>query len=215
MEAIERGDQQGIQKVKGTFPDAYLDNRIPESPIRSFKNLLIVLNTICRIAAKKGGVHPIYLHNLSEKYAILIERAPNLPYLNDLSNMMMSDYCELVKDYSTRPYSSIVKKAVDQITLHFERPLTLQGIAQSIHVNDSHLSRKFKEETGISLIDYIHTKRIEAAKLYLESNTASITEIALIVGFNDVNYFSRIFKKITNLTPSQYRRLHATGEKTK
>lgn len=212
MQAIARGDQEGIRKLKGSLTDAYLDNRIPESPIRGFKNLLIVLNTICRIAAKNGGVHPIYIHNLSEKFAILIERAPNLPYLNDLSKMMIEDYCDLVKEYSTRPYSAIVKRAVEMIKLHFESPLTLQGIAETIHVNASHLSRKFKEETGMSLIDYIHVKRIEAAKLYLESNTATITEIAFIVGFNDVNYFSRVFKKMTDLTPSQYRRKHATGE---
>ena len=215
MQAITRGDQEGIGQLTGSLTDAYLDNRIPESPIRGFKNLLIVLNTICRIAAKNGGVHPIYIHNLSEKYAILIERAPNLPYLNDLSKMMLKDYCELVKDYYTRPYSSIVKKAVDIITLHFESPLTLQGIAETIHVNASHLSRKFKEETGMSLIDYLHVKRIEAAKLYLESNTSSITEIAFIVGFNDVNYFSRVFKKVTGFTPSHYRNKHAREEEMK
>lgn len=212
MNAISRGDKEELKKLTGGLSDAYLDKRIPESPIRGFKNLLIVLNTLCRIAAKNGGVHPIYIHNISEKFAILIERAPNLPYLNDLNKMMLEEYCDLVKEYSTRKYSAIVKKAVDYIKLHFESPLTLQGIAETIHVNASHLSRKFKEDTGMSLIDFINLNRIEAAKLYLQSNTSTITEIAFIVGFNDVNYFSRVFKKITNLTPSQYRNKHSTGE---
>lgn len=212
MNAITRGDKEEIKKLTGSLSDAYLDKRIPESPIRGFKNLLIVLNTLCRIAAKNGGVHPIYIHNISEKFAILIERAPNLPYLNDLNKMMLEEYCDLVKEYSTRQYSAIVKKAVDYIKLHFESPLTLQGIADIIHVNSSHLSRKFKEDTGLSLIDFINLNRIEAAKLYLQSNTSSITEIAFIVGFNDVNYFSRVFKKVTGLTPSQYRSKHSTGE---
>lgn len=212
MNAISRGDKEEIKKLAGGLSDAYLEKRIPESPIRGFKNLLIVLNTICRIAAKNGGVHPIYIHNISEKFAILIERAPNLPYLNDLNKMMIEEYCDLVKEYSTRKYSAIVKKAVDYIKLHFESPLTLQGIAETIHVNASHLSRKFKEDTGMSIIDFINQNRIEAAKLYLQSNTSTITEIAFIVGFNDVNYFSRVFKKMTGLTPSQFRRKHSTGE---
>ena len=212
MDAIARGDKEELTKLTGGLSDAYLDKRIPESPIRGVKNLLLVLNTLCRIAAENGGVHPIYIHNISEKFAILIERAPNLPYLNDLNKMMIEEYCDLVSEYSTRKYSPIVKKAVNYIKLHFESPLTLQGIAETIHVNASHLSRKFKDDTGMSLIDFINLNRIEAAKVYLQNNTSSITEIAFIVGFNDVNYFSRVFKKMTGLTPSQYRHKHSTGE---
>ena len=212
MDAIARGDKEEINKLAGGLTDAYLDQRIPESPIRGVKNLLIVLNTLCRIAAKNGGVHPIYIHNISEKFAILIERAPNLPYLNDLSKMMLEEYCDLVSEYSTRKYSAIVQKAVNHIKLHFESPLTLQGIAEIIPVNASHLSRKFKDDTGMSLIDFINLNRIEAAKVYLQNNTSSITEIAFIVGYNDMNYFSRVFKKVTGYTPSQYRRNYSTAE---
>ncbi|MGM9950249.1 MAG: helix-turn-helix domain-containing protein [Lysinibacillus sp.] len=212
MDYISRGDKEKIKKLPGGFSDIHLDKRIPESPIRGSKNLLIVLNTLCRIAAENGGVHPIYIHNISEKFAILIERAPNLPYLNDLSKTMLEEYCDLVSEYSTRKYSAIVKKAVNYIKLHLDSPLTLQGIAETIHVNASHLSRKFKDDTGMSLIDFINLNRVEAAKVYLQNNTSSITEIAFIVGFNDVNYFSRVFKKVTGLTPSQYRRKHSTGE---
>ena len=212
MHAISKGDKEEIKKFSGAINDPYLEKRIPESPIRGAKNLLIVLNTICRMAAKNGGVHPMYLHSISEKFAILIERAPNLPYLYDLQNMMLEEYCDFVNEYSTQEYSAIVKKAVNYIKLHFESPLTLQGIAETIHVNASHLSRKFKADTGMSIIDFINLIRTEAAKIYLKNNTSSITEIAFIVGFNDVNYFSRVFKKATGLTPSQYRRKHSAGE---
>jgi len=212
MAAISKGDKEEIKKFTTGFSDPYLEKRVPESPIRGSKNLLVVLNTLCRIAAKNGGVHPIYIHSISEKFAILIERAPNLPYLIDLQKRMLEEYCDFVSEYSTREYSAIVKKAVNYIKLHFESPLTLQGIAETIHVNASHLSRKFKDDTGMSLIDFINHIRIEAAKIYLKNNTSSITEIAFIVGFNDVNYFSRVFKKLIGLTPSQYRHKHSIGE---
>jgi len=208
MDAISRGDKETIRKMSGGFSDAYLDKRTPESPIRGVKNLLIVLNTLCRTAAKNGGVHPTYIHNISEKFAILIERATNLPYLNDLSKIMAEEYCDLVQEYSTLTYSPIVKKAVNYIKLNFENPLTLEEIAETIPVNASHLSRKFKAETGMSIIDFINMNRIDAAKIYLQINTSSITEIAFLVGFNDVNYFSRVFKKMTGLTPSQFRNQH-------
>ena len=208
MEAISRGNKEELRKLINELSYTQLDKRLPESPLRGFKNLLVVVNTLCRIAAQNGGVHPIYIHNISEKFAILIERANNLPYLKDLKKKMVIEYCDLVSEHSTRKYSAIVQKAVNYIKLHLESPLTLQGIAETIHVNDSHLSRKFKEDTGMSLIDFINQHRIEAAKVYLQTNSTSITEIAFIVGFNDVNYFSRVFKKITGMTPSQYRRNH-------
>ena len=56
----------------------------------------------------------------------------------------------------------------------------------------------------MNIIDYINHKRVEEAKLYLQRGNKSITEIAFLVGFNDLNYFSRVFKKFTSLTPSQY-----------
>jgi two-component system, response regulator YesN len=205
MDAITKGDKQAVIEYTQNA-DEILDfsNRIPESPIRSAKNISLVLNTLCRTAAEKGGVHPLYLHHLSEKFAILIEKAPSLNKLTTIGKLMVSEYCDLVHEFSTSAYHSIVKKAVEYIQFNLETPLTLNQIAEEIHVNPTHLSRKFKEETGKTPIEYIHHKRIEAAKLYLYRGNQSITDIAFLVGFNDVNYFTRVFKKITGLTPTQY-----------
>ncbi|WP_404331692.1 helix-turn-helix transcriptional regulator [Mesobacillus maritimus] len=205
MDAITKGDKKAVMEYNQEADDLLdFSNRIPESPIRSAKNISLVLNTLCRTAAEKGGVHPIYLHHLSEKFAILIERAPNLNKLNTLGKLMANEYCDLVHEFSTSAYHPIVKKAVDYIQFNLETPLTLNQIADAIHVNPTHLSRKFKEETGKTPIEYIHHKRIEAAKLYLYRGNQTITDIAFLVGFNDVNYFTRVFKKITGVTPTQY-----------
>ncbi|MBS4208201.1 helix-turn-helix domain-containing protein [Bacillus sp. FJAT-50079] len=202
---IKKGDKSGVSKILKQANSLFtLSDRIPESPIRSAKNLLLVLNTICRIAAEQGGVHPVHVHTISEKYAILIERAPNLPDLQKLFSIMVNDYCDTVIKRSKSQYSLLIKKATEYIDLHLEEPLTLQYIATILHVTPSHLSRTFKEDTNMSIIDYINDKRIEEAKLYLHQGDISITEIAFMVGYNDPNYFSRTFKKVTSLTPSQY-----------
>lgn len=212
MHAIMTGDKEKLDQLKMDIGDVYFENRIPESPIRSSKNITLVLNTLCRVAAKRGGVHPVYIHEISDKFAILIERAPNLPYLNKLIGIMLHEYCDLVKEYSTRQYSELVKKAVEYIRLNIDSPLTLHDIADSIHVNPSHLSRKFKQETGQNITDFINIKKVESAKLYLQIGQNTITDVAFIVGFNDVNYFSRVFKKVTSLTPSQYMKLHKSDK---
>ncbi len=116
MNAIAKGDKETVAHLSKVSTDILdFSNRIPESPIRSAKNITLVLNTLCRIAAERGNLHPVYIHNISEKFAILIERAPNLNHLKNLCAIMINEYCDLVKMYSTKNYSPIVKKAVDYI----------------------------------------------------------------------------------------------------
>lgn len=205
--AIVKGNTDEITRILNHYnKDILLSffNRIPESPIRSAKNIVLVMNTISRTAAEKGGVHPLYIHNISEKFAILIERAASLSILKQLGETLIYEYCLAVRDFSTRHYSPVVKKAVDYIHMHLEEELSLSIIADELYVNASHLSRKFKAETDKSMIDYIHTKRIEEAKRYLQRGNITITEVSFMVGFSDLNYFSRVFKKMTSLSPSQY-----------
>lgn len=209
INAIASGNPTAAEKAISCY--GHFDDRIPESPLRSTKNSLIVLNTLCRISAEKGDVHPVYLHEISDKFARLIDRATNLAYLQKLQRMMVTEYCQLVKDYSTITYSNIVKKAINHIHLHLEEPLTLESIAEMIPVHPSHLSRTFKQETNMNITTYIQKQRIEMAKVYLKSESISITDIAFMVGFNDLNYFSRIFKKTTGMTPSQYAKKSAKG----
>lgn len=205
IDLIAKGDKKAIRMIhREQNPLQLFLNRFPGQPIRAVKNSLLVLNTLCRIAAEKGGVHPVFIHHISGKFSVLIERVSSLQQSNTMMIQIVNEYCELTHTYSTRNYSSIVKKAVNYIQFYLDHPLTLQETADAIHVNSTHLSRKFKEETGMNVIEYIHRMRVENAKSYLIRGKHSVTEIAFMLGFNDANYFARIFKKITSLTPSQY-----------
>jgi len=205
MHFVENGDIHKLQDLlKRTLNIFIMPDRIPESPLRSAKNIFFTLNTLCRIAAERGGLHPVYIHHISEKFSIMIERAPNLPYLNKLRIIILEEYCAAVNTYSTSRYGPIVKQAVAYIQFNLERQLSLQGIASALHVNPSHLSRKFLHETNQTIIDFINQKRVEEAKQYLLIGTIPITEIALMVGYNDLNYFGRVFKKFTSQTPREY-----------
>ncbi|MCR8658861.1 helix-turn-helix transcriptional regulator [Paenibacillus endoradicis] len=205
MHLIENGDINKLQDLmKRTVNIFIMPDRIPESPLRSTKNIFFTLNTLCRIAAERGGLHPVYIHHISEKFSIMIERAPNLPHLNKLRLIILEEYCAAVNTYSTSMYGPIVKEAVAYIQFNLERELSLKGIASELHVNPAHLSRKFLQETNQTIIDFINQKRIEEAKQYLLTGTMSITEIALMVGYNDLNYFGRVFKKFTSQTPREF-----------
>lgn len=117
---------------------------------------------------------------------------------------MVCEYCDLVNTSSTEGYSVVVKKAINYINLNFDDTLPLSLIANNSNVNSSHLSRQFKKETNFTITEFLNKRRITEAKFLIEQNTNSITEIALMVGFETHNYFCTVFKKITSLTPKEY-----------
>jgi len=106
-------------------------------------------------------------------------------------------------------YSKLVTDALLMIHEHYEQRMSLQDIAARVHTSPAYLSRKFSDEVGSSLIDYLTEYRLEKAKHLLASTNESISAIAEKTGFNSLHYFSTQFKKKENVTPKKYReKLH-------
>ena len=91
---------------------------------------------------------------------------------------------------------------------HYKEELTLQDLSEKYYVNPSYLSRLFKEETGQIFTKYLMQLRVEKAKKLLETTHMKIYEISEEVGYADVKYFNKIFKKFTALTPADYREMY-------
>lgn len=209
MDAIMSGDFEAIQstvkKDNEELPHNPIVRRIPDNLLRDRKNGFIIRNTFCRIAAHKGGLPPVYVHLISETIALKIEQATSVEYLdNILSEEMIKDYCEAVKQFSTRNYSNLIKQVISYIANHVTDQLTLNDVAEIFHINGAHLSRKFKKETGFTFSHYVNLKRIEYAKLLFHEGHSNITEVANLVGFNSSSYFSKVFKKTTDTSPRGY-----------
>ncbi|WP_255286718.1 MULTISPECIES: helix-turn-helix domain-containing protein [unclassified Bacillus (in: firmicutes)] len=183
-----------------------ISHRIPNDPLRSIKNTGFVLNTLLRKAAEKGGVHPIYLHSLSTKFAVQIEKCISFQQTSELYRSMQLGYCDAVRKLSLKNYSSPIRKAIEYIRINLNQNLSLDSISGALNLSPYELSRQFKKETGKAITEFINNRRINEALYILENENISITDIAFMVGFNDVNYFTKVFKKIKGLTPSEYRK---------
>jgi two-component system, response regulator YesN len=183
-----------------------IPDRVPNDPLRSIKNNGFILNTLLRKAAEKGGVHPIYLDSLSSKFAVQIEKCSSLHQAGELFRSMQYDYCDAVRKLSLKNYSSAIRKAVEYIRINLNQDLSLDSISGSLNLNSYELSRQFKKETGKNITEYINKRRINEAIYILENDNTSITDVAFTVGFNDVNYFTKVFKKLKGVTPSEYRK---------
>ncbi|MGG1678644.1 helix-turn-helix transcriptional regulator [Neobacillus sp. NRS-1170] len=200
---IELGDKENAMKALIDYTGDF-SYRVPGNPLRAKKNLSFSSNTLNRLAAAKGGVEPQYLHAISEKFALRIEAAVTMAELDSLSFNMIDEYCEAVKNFAFKGHSKVVRKALMYINLNFQEPINLQKIADEIGVNRSYLAKKFKEEMNISLIDYLHQKRINEAVFLMEQGRLSITDIGLQVGFSSYNYFCKIFKEVKGMTATDF-----------
>lgn len=98
-----------------------------------------------------------------------------------------------------------IEKAVFYIRKHIYEAIDLDMLAQNSCLSKDHFIRLFKKETGTPPLKYINQKKIEKAQLILVTETLTIKELAYRLAFEDYSYFNRLFKKITGLTPQQYR----------
>ena len=97
-------------------------------------------------------------------------------------------------------------KIKSYINYSYRNHITPGEIASTFHVNASYASRCFSQKYKMSITDYINSIRIKHAKALLRDTDASIANIALNVGFKDLNYFSRVFRKVEGMSPSQFRK---------
>lgn len=91
------------------------------------------------------------------------------------------------------------------IDLHFKEALTLEQLAEESHMNKYYLSHAFKREYGISPINYMISKRIEESKYLLAETDLSMSQIAQLLGFSSLSYFSQVFHRTQAVSPKEYR----------
>jgi two-component system, response regulator YesN len=99
-----------------------------------------------------------------------------------------------------------LSKAKEYIAKYYHRPLTLEEVAEYVELSPYYFSKLFKDRFGVTFIDYLTEIRIEKAKQEMMDHSKSLKEICFLVGYNDPNYFSRVFKKQTGLSPTEYRK---------
>jgi AraC-like DNA-binding protein len=102
--------------------------------------------------------------------------------------------------------SRLVAEVVNYIRVNYKQAMSLEGISEKFYVNKSYMSRIFKSTTGFTVNEYINIQRIRQAQLLIENPGLSISEVARMVGYENISYFIRVFKRYVESSPSQYRK---------
>lgn len=118
-----------------------------------------------------------------------------------------SSYNKLIPELSTNVSSSSFYEILKYIHTNYE-DVTLDILSDKFNYHRNYLSHMIKKETGMTLSEHIQNVRLEKAKGLLTSTNQNILDISQNVGYTDVSYFNRIFKKIYNITPKEYRKIY-------
>ena len=129
--------------------------------------------------------------------------------ITNLQYRMISDYTERVQRLQRGSCTSkLMINVVNYIRYHISEPITVEKMAKALFMSRPYLSRKFKEETGESLPDFILYEKTEEAKRLLRYSDKPITAISSYLVFSSPSHFSRVFKARVCITPGEYREKH-------
>ena len=177
-----------------------------DDALRQSKTSIIVFTSLVCRAAIEGGLSPEEAYALGDSYIQSAENAKTLEDLEPLGLMMYDDFVRRVHKCRTNPHlSQQVQKCVDYIEMNLDKKIRAADIAALVGYTEYYMTHKFKEETGLSVTDYIKFAKIERAKVLLKSTNQTVQDIAAALSFSTRNYFSRIFQEVTGQTPMEYR----------
>ena len=216
LNIVSSGDREGLRQIESQLQYqedsnnrfgsiGHLAKRMPDNPLRLQRNLSIALNTLLRQAAGNGGLSPLSLHGISERFALLIERSENLESIGKLRRDMIRTYTDAVRRIGVAGHSRPVRRALQYVNDNLDGRFFLKDLAAESNLHPVSLSRLFRKETGITLTSFIRKRRMEEARWLLSSSGYSNADTALMVGYDDPGAFSKAFKRETGMTPGKYR----------
>lgn len=180
--------------------------RAGKQTIRGVKHYFRVLSSIM---ARK-----LYENQVPSKKAFAFNAAciEMIDYhMNDAAFLQFADdlidfFISVISERKQPTFShQTVNKVILFINDEVESELSVDDIAKYFQVSTSHLSRIFREHVGITLVEYLNVRRVEESQYYLRHTNKSISDISKQYHFCNQSYFTRIFKKYTEVTPKQFR----------
>jgi two-component system response regulator YesN len=153
----------------------------------------------------EGGVGIDVMLEKNLGYVNKVMRINNQEDLCAWISKALNEFIELV--YSSQDAKKVtqIRPAINYIDANYDKQVTLADIARVSYLSVSRLSHVFKEEMGITIVDYLTSVRIERAKQLLLATNQSCTEICFEVGYNNQSYFTRTFKGFVGMTPRKFR----------
>ncbi|EKN66743.1 AraC family transcriptional regulator [Neobacillus bataviensis LMG 21833] len=197
LDAVRQGDVNQVLLTFDTFVTKLKDNPHVKAPMvkKSFDELFILIS---RMLHDLGiSTEQTQVHNEFEDIQVMIEKGKS----------HLVAIVQQVQVWRNNHAKGMLHKAKEYIEHHYDNSITLELVAEFVELSPFYLSKLFKDRFGMTFIDYLTEIRINHAKKEMVNPGKSLKEICYSVGYKDPNYFSRVFKKTTGLSPTEYRKV--------
>jgi two-component system, response regulator YesN len=174
----------------------------------SYESIQMVSAEMIHIVNKVAKQSDIEILKIYSNEDVPYSKLQKYGNINDIKQWILGIYDKiitLIEDLKVGPdYSENTRKAIGYIRANYGKNISLKDVSEYIGVNSSYLSRIFKEDCSIGFSEYLNVLRVEKTKLMIEEHKFKLKDIVTEVGFANYNYFFKVFKDITGLTPLEY-----------
>ena len=206
MNMIRKGDTDALKAWIASAPAVHAGPMAQEH-LRQYKNTFIVTTTLAARSAIRGGMNAEEALSTSDLLIRNCEALQDVQSILRLQINMLLTYTEQVEHLREGIQPTPLAIAVAAWTQrHLSEPIDTEKLAKELHYSRPHLSRKFREETGMTLTNFMLKKKSEEASRLLAYTDKSFIAVSDYLGFSSQSHFARVFKKYMGMTPSEYRR---------
>ncbi len=203
--AVAAGNIERVQKLYTPLAvEGY--GKLSKDPVRNIKyHLTITIALIARFCIEKG-LPTETSYTISDIFINRLDESTTEEQLSQIHHEVFMEYCKrMQKVNSGNAYSKHVLMCLDLIYDNIYSGVRVQEIADKLGLTPQYLSKLFKQEVGVTISDYIMSRRIQAAENMLKFSEYSPLDIGNYLNFSSHSHFIACFKKHTGLTPKQYR----------
>ena len=205
LRMVRKGDTAALREWLAAAP-AIRGGVVAGEPLRQRKNLFIVTATLASRAAIQGGMQIDDAFTLSDSYIQQCELLTAPEKIANLQYRMLLDYTERVERLLRgKTPSRLTVDVANYVQHHLSDAIKTEDLAKALYMSRPYLSKKFKEDTGENITDFILKEKTEEAKRLLRYSDKSLTAIGSYLGFSSPSHFSRVFKAYVGSTPREYR----------
>lgn len=203
--AVQSGDWDKVSKVMSPLTSKGL-GQLSKNSVRNLQYHLVISIALITRFCIEGGLDQEAAYSLSDLFIQKTDQCIREQEITELHKAMVFEYTKRMGKLSSKTVTSKpLVLCLEYIYKHLHDPLNLQEISEYVGLNATYLSTLFKKEMGISMVQYIQQRKVEAAMNMLKYSNYPYADISNYFAFSSHSHFISVFKKYTGMTPKKFR----------
>jgi AraC-like DNA-binding protein/ligand-binding sensor protein len=203
LSLISKGDKSNSQRVLNEILGHIFF--CSGNDVASIRNRVQELVVLLSRAALDGGASVEEVIGLNNGYLVRLQQMQNVDDIAAWLAGILRRFSECVFEVKALRHAGVIRKAIHFLNANYGRKISVQDVADAVHMSASHFGRVFRDEMGQSVTDYLGRLRVDRSKAMLRERAIPLAEIATRAGFDDQSYFTKVFKRYTGQSPGRYR----------